>query len=229
MWNILQICLGDVSIESFSNPTHEWKANNDPVMGGKSTGNFTIQNGVGVFQGQVVDVPKLQAPGFITMRTIDNNRFPDVSSCNTLEFTARMKSKYKGYRISFGTKQPPNHKRYAYGFKSHFDVPVVDKFVTIKIPFTNFSDYWEPATGDLIKTCKDDPIYCPDQETLQNMVTMSIWAEGIAGNIHFEIKSISATGCTDPVDEFKSSAKRSHTWQTLFYMISILYTCVVLF
>ena len=38
---------------------------NDPVMGGKSWGKFSIENSVGIMQGEVVDVPKLQAPGFI--------------------------------------------------------------------------------------------------------------------------------------------------------------------
>jgi len=192
-------CFSDISLELFSNPIHSWKAHNDPVMGGKSTGNFTIKDDIGLFQGRVVDVPFLRAPGFITMQSHDNVRFSDVSSCNALEFTARTKSSYSGYRISFGTKQPPIHKVHAYGYKAHFDAPVGDEFVTVKIPFTNFSDYWDDATGELIKTCQDNPMYCPDEETLKDMKTISIWAEGVDGIIHFEIKSIAASGCKDQV------------------------------
>jgi hypothetical protein len=35
-------------------------------MGGESTGTTKIENGLLVFNGTVVDVPSLQAPGFIS-------------------------------------------------------------------------------------------------------------------------------------------------------------------
>ena len=37
--------------------------------------------------------------------------------------------------------------------------------------------------------------YCPDVKTLENMKTMSIWAEGIEGDVHLEVQSISGYGC----------------------------------
>ena len=39
------------------------------------------------------------------------------------------------------------------------------------------SDLWDDATGDQIKTCKEDAQYCPDKKTLTNMKTISIWAK----------------------------------------------------
>merc|ERR1712176_927701 len=60
---------------------HQWTQQNDPVMGGRSTGNWTISNGSGVFQGSVVDVPKLAAPGFIkatSARSLFSRQYPDV-------------------------------------------------------------------------------------------------------------------------------------------------------
>merc|ERR1711990_569116 len=57
------------------------------------------------------------------------------------------------------------------------------------------------ATGDAIKTCADDSKYCPDQQTLSNMQTMSVWAEGVEGDVHLEIKSVVATGCGDSLSE----------------------------
>jgi len=170
---------------------------NDPVMGGRSTGTFVVdQNtGVGVFDGQVVDVPFLHAPGFIKAATTDGAAFADVSHCSALTITAKSRNAYAGFRVSFGTAHPPEGKFYAYGYKAHFDAPVGDDFQTITIPFTRFSDYWDDATGNLVKTCQDNSKYCPDEATLRNMKTVSIWGEGVAGEIHLEIKSIGASGC----------------------------------
>lgn len=63
------------------------------------------------------------------------------------------------------------------------------------LPFTSFSDYWDDASGDQIKTCQDDKKYCPTEDTLKNMKTISIWGEGVAGKVHLEIQKIQATGC----------------------------------
>ena len=73
-----------IILESFSKPVHTWTQKNDPVMGGKSTGTFTIAGGVGVFNGSVVDVPFLQAPGFIKVSSSESVPYPDVSSCSAL-------------------------------------------------------------------------------------------------------------------------------------------------
>merc|ERR1719316_1537839 len=79
-----------VLIESFQNPKLKWQQQNDPVMGGKSTGTFTIQGSTGIFDGDVVDVPSLQAPGFIKATASVGlfSSFADVSSCSSLVLTA---------------------------------------------------------------------------------------------------------------------------------------------
>ena len=41
------------------------------VMGGKSTGTFAVSNQLGIFDGEVVDVPFLKAPGFIKASVVD--------------------------------------------------------------------------------------------------------------------------------------------------------------
>ena len=48
-----------VLLEDFSAPAQKWTQQNDPIMGGRSTGTFTIENKAGVFDGEVVDVPFL--------------------------------------------------------------------------------------------------------------------------------------------------------------------------
>ena len=45
-----------ILLESFDNPKHAWKEMNDPVMGGRSTGTFTITDNVGRFEGEVREI-----------------------------------------------------------------------------------------------------------------------------------------------------------------------------
>lgn len=189
----------DVVLAAFDadkGPIRTWKEMNDPVMGGKSEGSFTVKNGLGVFDGEVNDVPFLHAPGFIKADTVDEAAFPDVSSCTGLKLMVRSSVDYKGYRVSIGRARAPHGKRFAYGFKAHFEAPVGQDFAEVLLPFNSFTDYWDDATGEPIKTCQDDPSYCPDMMTLKNMGTMSIWAEGARGKVHLEISAINATGCS---------------------------------
>ena len=59
----------DITLATFdgSATSRQWRETNDPVMGGQSTGHFEVNQTahVGVFQGEVKNVPPLKAPGFI--------------------------------------------------------------------------------------------------------------------------------------------------------------------
>jgi hypothetical protein len=183
-----------IVLETFARPVHTWTQMNDPVMGGKSTGTFTIAGGVGVFNGSVVDVPFLQAPGFIKVSSSDSVPYPDVSSCSALELTVVSSTAYAGYRVSFGTVKGPSGF-FSYGYKAHFMAPL-GSVGSVVIPFTNFSDDWDDATGNIKVSCAANSAYCPDAATLKNMKTISVWGEGVAGDVHLEISEIAATGCT---------------------------------
>ena len=74
-------------------------------------------------------------------------------------------------------------------------MPSVGSIGSVKVPFRNFTDFWDDATGDPIHTCDENEKYCPDEKTLTNMKTMSIWAEGVEGDIRLEITAISGFGC----------------------------------
>jgi hypothetical protein len=184
----------EITLENFANPAHSWNAMNDPVMGGKSYSSVTIENSVGVFDGEVKDVPFLKAPGFITMR--GEGDYPDVSSCDTLRLTARASEAYSGYRVSFGKKHVPGNY-YARGFKADFNPPVGNDMGNIDILFKDFTVRWDDKTGDAIKTCEEDASFCPDIKTLKNMETISLWGEGVVGKVHLEVESIKAIGCTN--------------------------------
>jgi hypothetical protein len=155
-------------------PTLKWVQKNDPVMGGKSTGTFTVANNTGIFDGDVVDVPFLKAPGFIKADTYGSS-YPDASACSGIYLNARSSTNYTGYRFSFGTAKAPHGGFFSYGFKTHFDAPLGSKWQRVEMPFNEFSDAWNDATGNLDHTCAENKIYCPSVQQLKNFQTMSIW------------------------------------------------------
>eukprot|EP00429_Kryptoperidinium_foliaceum_P051141 CAMPEP_0176106306 /NCGR_PEP_ID=MMETSP0120_2-20121206/53348_1 /TAXON_ID=160619 /ORGANISM="Kryptoperidinium foliaceum, Strain CCMP 1326" /LENGTH=222 /DNA_ID=CAMNT_0017440429 /DNA_START=66 /DNA_END=734 /DNA_ORIENTATION=- len=179
---------------------HTWKQMNDPVMGGRSTGTFHVENGLGIFDGEVVGVPFLKAPGFIKCNTVDavpfRRAFPDVSQCKAISIKAMSANSYSGFFFSFGNAHPAEGKFFASGYKASFQ-PAVGEFKDVVIPFDSFTDLWDDATGQPIKTCAENPKYCPNVAALRDLRTMSFWAEGTAGKVHLEIDSVKAVGCSE--------------------------------
>mmetsp|Transcript_4509 Transcript_4509/g.11383 ORF Transcript_4509/g.11383 Transcript_4509/m.11383 type:complete len:296 (+) Transcript_4509:160-1047(+) len=215
-----------ILLEDFQDPINKWTTLNDPVMGGKSYSNVTIntEEGTARFTGNCAIVPSLQAPGFITMETGSQffdkpSKFPDVSSCSGFQIVLKTNVEYNGYRFSFG-KAHANGGRFAFGYKAPIlqNEHQVGEFGTVTIPFTEFSDRWDDATGDIITPCsEDDPSFCPSKEWLQRMETMSFWGEGVEGMVDLEIKSISAIGCS--MDASETSVAPSMI-QSKFHTIS---------
>jgi hypothetical protein len=184
----------NILLEDFENPRRHWEEMNDPVMGGKSKGTFTIEYNVGVFEGNVVNVPFLHVPGFIHVRSIDSQPFPDISHCGAFRIKLQSLTDYEGLRFSFGDAHAPHGKRFAFGYKTNLSVPT-NEWTEVVIPMSDFTDYWDDATGDAIVTCQEDSKYCPTEEALRNLKKMAIWGEGVAGQVHVEIQSIYATQC----------------------------------
>eukprot|EP00656_Telonema_subtile_P011976 TRINITY_DN15_c0_g1_i7.p1 TRINITY_DN15_c0_g1~~TRINITY_DN15_c0_g1_i7.p1 ORF type:complete len:241 (+),score=73.09 TRINITY_DN15_c0_g1_i7:137-859(+) len=178
---------------------------NDPVMGGQSNGSFAVNTssgGFGVFDGLVADVPSLKAPGFI--KAAGDGTFADASAAlgGSLVLTVRSNTpEYTGFKLAFaaGTLSP-NYACAGGGsiplsrgcFKADFVVPAGAEFSTVRIPFTQFSDMWSPATGKHTKECADEPDVCPSAKSLKGIKRMELWAEGALGKVHLEIQSIVA-------------------------------------
>lgn len=191
-----------IVLEEFQFPRNDWRTLNDPVMGGQSHSTLTIDDAAGVarFKGRCAIVPSLQAPGFIAMETGGQlgdsaARFPDVSSCAAFEFELRSNVPYAGYRFAFG-KVRPRGNRFAYGYKARL-TPPAGEFGAVLVPFDQFSDKWNDATGEIEASCLDDARHCPSPRWLRTMETMSFWAEGVEGDVDLEVKTIAAVGC-DP-------------------------------
>lgn len=199
-----------VTFDGASSTTHKFKELNDPVMGGKSTGTWSVNTTgkFGVFDGDVVDVPALKAPGFI--KASAQGKYPSVADFIAGDLVLMVRTstpEYKGFRVAFaaGTLSP-SYSCAGGGsiplsrgcFKNKFSVPAGDEFVPIRIPFNTFSDLWSPSTGEQTKTCKEDKDACPTSADLGKIVSVEVWAEGVAGKIHLEIQSISAEMSSSP-------------------------------
>ena len=188
-----------IMLEDFSDPRHDWREMNDPVMGGRSTGSFRMTtNGTAVFEGSVKMVPFLRVPGFIQARVTEDSRkpFPDIRSCQAIALTLRTNASYDGFRFSFGNAHAPGGKHFAYGYKTTLCSIPMDDFGDLVLPLDSFTDFWDDATGDPIHTCHENDLYCPDENTLRNVKTMAIWGEGVAGDVWLEIQSIRAVNCS---------------------------------
>jgi len=205
-------------------PLNEWTVSNDPAMGGESYSSMEIDRGVAAkFTGYTAMVPKLKVPGFVTMATGKSGvfakgkpaAFPDYSNCDGFEIEGRSDTQYTGYYMSFGTDQAPNmhHMR---GYKARVDgLPssvastedgnntpmrasrLSDKeFGTVALPFASFSSYWDEKSGNAIIECSEnDPQYCPTLATLRNIETVSLWGEGVEGDVALDVRLIKAVGC----------------------------------
>merc|ERR1712232_1148796 len=146
-------------------------------------------------------------PGFIKLETTPGvSDWPNISKCSKLKLTVKSSTDYDGYRVSFGKNKPPNSFLFVYGYKADFN-PTVGSFGDVEIPFTDFSYDWDPATGDQITTCSDNPNNCPDEETLKDLYSIAFWGEGVLGEVHLEIKSISAIGCAEEREGFGGGKK----------------------
>merc|ERR1719213_951349 len=91
-----------VTFDGAKDTTFTFKELNDPVMGGRSTGTWSLGDGFGILDGEVVDVPSLKAPGFI--KAAANGQFPDISSFidGSLVLSVRTSTpEYAGYRVTF--------------------------------------------------------------------------------------------------------------------------------
>ena len=159
-------------------------------QGGVSSGSWSVneEEGYGVEDGTVRDVPSLQAPGFI--KATAHGRFNDASSAISGDLILHIRSstaEYTGYRVSFGSTWNAFND-----FKADFSIEEGGDFSEVRIPFNAFSSKWDPATGDQTVTCAEDPKVCPTVDDLVRIRRIELWAEGVKGEAHMEVKSISA-------------------------------------
>merc|ERR1711862_362979 len=191
-----------VTFDGAEQTSFNFKILNDPVMGGKPTGTWSVGSGFGILDGEVVDVPSLSAPGFI--KAAGDGSFPDISAFidGSLVLSVRTSTPdYAGYRVTFVSGAVSADFACAAGgslplsrgcFKNKFSVPAGDDFVEVKIPFNTFSDKWSSATGEQTTTCVEDSSVCPTASKLSKIRRVEFWGEGASGKLHLEVQSVSA-------------------------------------
>jgi len=191
-----------VTFDGADTTTFKFVELNDPVMGGRSTGTWSLGSGFGVMDGEVVNVPSLKAPGFI--KAAADGNFPDISAFidGSLVLTVRTSTpEYEGYRVSFASGAGSPSFSCAGGgglpfsrgcFKQKFSVPAGSDFVEVKLPFNTFSDKWSSATGEHTAECSTEKDVCPTADKLSKIQRIEFWGEGAAGKLHLEVKSVSA-------------------------------------
>lgn len=192
-----------VTFDGAEGTTFTFKELNDPVMGGRSTGTWNVdqQGHFGVFDGEVVDVPSLKAPGFI--KAAADGSFADASAAAGGDLVLEVRSptaEYQGFRVSFVSGSlAPSYACAGGGsiplsrgcFKAHFNVPAGSDFVKVHVPLSSFTDRWSPATGEPTATCQQDASACATAKKLAGIKRVEVWAEGKNGKIHLEVRSIS--------------------------------------
>jgi len=191
-----------VTFDGASGSSFTFTELNDPVMGGQSTGTWSLGNGFGIMDGEVVNVPSLKAPGFI--KAAANGKFPDISDFIGGSLVLKVRTStpdFAGFRVTFvsGATSPAfscaggGSLPFSRGcFKAKYSVPAGADFTEVKIPFNTFSDKWSAATGEQTTTCADDKDVCPTASKLSKIQRVEFWAEGAAGKLHLEIQSVSA-------------------------------------
>merc|ERR1711957_948709 len=124
-----------------------WKQQNDPVMGGASSGKWSQSADYGTMEGTCAIIPRLKVPGFI--KAVTSGTYADVSSCTGIELEVRSDVEYAGYRFNFGSDKSSCGKFFARGYKADFPAPV-GSFGKVQIPFNKFTNCWDDGSGDAV-------------------------------------------------------------------------------
>merc|ERR1740117_2732240 len=143
-------------------------------------------------EGTCAIIPRLKVPGFI--KAVTSGTYADISSCTGIELEVRSDVEYAGYRFNFGSDKSSCGKFFARGYKADFTAPV-GSFGKVQIPFNKFTNCWDDGSGAAIVTCADDSSKCPTESRLQDLQTLSVWAEGFEGTVKLDLKSVGTYGC----------------------------------
>jgi|TARA_B110000208_G_scaffold151152_1_gene182570 hypothetical protein len=178
-------------------------------MGGQSHGNFSIVGNAGVFQGSVKNVSFLHAPGFCKFESEPLQITEDAAKylAGGVQLKVRANVGYSGFKLAITAIGASTHHggHEVYGsYKASFGLFPSDDFTIISLPFSKMSSDWSDFTGDCHTKDPDGyqhecctpatPKVCPSAATLAKIVGFSIWAEGVEGDFHLEVESITAVG-----------------------------------
>merc|ERR1711957_320101 len=123
-----------------------------------------------------------------------------------LVLTVRSNVSYAGWKVSLasGTLSPTFACAGGGGipfsrgcYKAPFTLPVGSEFVEVRVPFSTFTDRWNSATGKPVALCAQDSSTCLTAKKLEKVLRVELMAEGVAGKVHLEVKSIAVSPASD--------------------------------
>lgn len=127
-------------------------------------------------------------PGFCNLMS-QLKKWPDADGYSHLVITARSTINYGGFKVSFAADTLNTQFKC---YKADFSMKSNGEWESIAIPFSNFSNNWSDYTGEPITSCPDDPTVCPSDDNLKDISQIGFWMEGVNGEFHFELRTVSA-------------------------------------
>jgi hypothetical protein len=213
-----------------------WSEMDDPVMGGKSKGTWSMDSGYGAWLGTVQNVSFLHAPGFCSIETAAL-KTADASAYIKGGFVIKVRTStpdFTGFKLKFSSPSVPKHHGQHGGQSgSHaqgFRVPASKngEWQSVFLPFNKFSYDWSDFTGDCAtkdpdgyqhRCCSEkDSDVCPTATQLKGLDSVRIYAEGVEGDFQMDVKEVLATDCAHGGGMFVSSLASAHSsdsWKTM--------------
>jgi hypothetical protein len=160
-----------------------WSPVNDPVMGGQSTSKFSVEEPLGIFEGEVKIVPSLGAAGFCNLETTGTVSFPDVSGTDGITVAAKqtMDDGLANFDVRFSTTQTNAARR---GAAWEADFKLVDGQESQFVSYSDFTCQWR---GQKLTNCGNI------EEQLSSVQQLVVGSGGVAGPFRLELSSLAAT------------------------------------
>ena len=189
----------------FTAASKPWVVTNDPVMGGVSFSKFQVVGGVGVWAGEVKDVPKLKAPGTCQSQSHKIGglfaRGVNASQFDAIEITLASTGVLKQFQASWGgafVPEPPGSPRYRKNaYKAAFNVSGTGAAETIVVPMSAFTSSYSSYSGEChdhgaVCCSPQHPEVCPSAKTKSSITEVGIDAQGTLGKFELHIMSVRA-------------------------------------
>lgn len=196
----------------------KWVKTLDPVMGGGSTGDFSItSDGTAKFSGTVNIVSFLKAPGFAKIEGSAGAALRDVTGTDSLLLKLRSSTpSYQGFKVAFGAPGVPSNSPFQRqgAYKSEFNLTDTKDWQVVTVPLSHFSydtsDYTgrcdtKDPTGKQHYCCDKSGFQpsnsevCVDSKYLSQIDDLQVWAEGVEGDFDLEIEWIGASATSSLV------------------------------
>jgi hypothetical protein len=193
----------------------KWVKTLDPVMGGGSTGDFSItSNGTAKFSGQVNIVSFLKAPGFAKIEGSASNVLRDITGAEHILLKLRSSTPaYQGFKVALGAPGVPSDSPFQRqgAYKSEFNLTDSNDWQVVSVPLSHFSYDTSDYTGRCDSKdpngkqhyCCDKSGFqpsnsevCIDSKYLSVINDLQVWAEGVEGDFDLEIEWIGASVAT---------------------------------